>query len=917
MAAYAVKLTWSGAALGILLVLHIASSSKLVCHMTNWAQYRPSGGKFTPDNIDPFLCTHVIYTLATINSFNEIVPVEWNDEEQFVMLYKVKDFNPALKTLLSVGGTVSGISPFIAMVAKPENRAIFIKSAINYLRTHNFDGLNLAWEYPAHNGSPKEDKEKFTLLVTELSRAFGDEAKENKKTQLLLSANVGALPTTVDKAYDVEKISALLDFMNVMTYDFHGHWEDVTGHNSPLYKSNVDSGTHIHYNIDSSVSYWITRGAPSDKLLLGFPTYGRTFRLSSGASGLGAPANGPADAGPYTRTEGFWSYYEICNFINSATVSWIDEQHVPYATYGSSWLGYDDKRSISSKVQWMTTNKLGGAHVWTMDMDDFAGSFCSEGPYPLINHLRMSMGKDAVIQPYDQLSTGFAPKPTTTPRPTTTRDPIADFCHGRPDGLYPNAADKTTYFQCFQGNTYLHRCQPGLIYYDSCKCCLVVLFILHIASSSKLVCHMTNWAQYRPGNGRFTPDNIDPFLCTHVIYALATINSFNQITPIEWNDEQQFVMLNNLKNFNPALKTLLSVGGTVNGVSPFIAMVARPETRAAFIKSAISYLRTHNFDGLNLAWEYPAHNGSPDQDKERFTLLITELVKAFEDDAKENRKTQLLLSANVAGIRTTIDRSYDVSKISILLDFLNVMTYDFHGHWESFTGHNSPLYQSPVDSGSHIHYNIDSSVSYWITLGAPAEKLLLGLPTYGRTYRLSSGASGLGAPSNGPADAGPYTRTAGFWSYYEICNFISSATVSWIDEQHVPYATYGSSWLGYDDKRSISSKVQWMTTNKLGGAHVWTLDMDDFAGSFCSEGPYPLINHLRMSMGFGTKPTTTPRPTTTRDPNVDFCHGRPDGLYPNAVDKTTYFQCFQGNTYLHRCPPGLIYQDSCKCCNWP
>lgn len=59
---------------------------------------------------------------------------------------------------------------------------------------------------------------------------------------------------------------------------------------------------------------------------------------------------------------------------------------------------------------------------------------------------------------------------------------------------------------------------------------------------------MTNWAQYRPSTGAFTPDNIDPFLCTHVIYSLATINSFNQLSPIEWNDEQQYGRLNSLKN---------------------------------------------------------------------------------------------------------------------------------------------------------------------------------------------------------------------------------------------------------------------------------------------------------------------------------------------------------------------------------
>uniref|UniRef100_A0A665SV39 chitinase n=1 Tax=Echeneis naucrates TaxID=173247 RepID=A0A665SV39_ECHNA len=446
---------------------------------------------------------------------------------------------------------------------------------------------------------------------------------------------------------------------------------------------------------------------------------------------------------------------------------------------------------------------------------------------------------------------------------------------------------------------------------------LSILLALHMASSNHLVCHMTNWAQYRPSLAKFTPDNIDPFLCTHVIYALATINSFNQISPIEWNDEQQYQRLNSLKNVNPALKTLLSVGGTVNGVSPFIAMVARPESRAAFIRSAISFLRTHNFDGLNLAWEYPGHNGSPQEDKERFTLLVVELSTAFEEDARENRKTQLLLSANVAGLQPTIDRAYEVSKISLHLDFINVMTYDFHGHWEAVTGHNSPLYRSSVDSGSHNNHNIDSSVSYWLSLGAPAVKLLLGFPTYGRTFRLITSANSLGAPTNGPADAGVYTRTSGFWAFYEICEFITSATGGWISEQEVPYATDGSAWVGYDNEQSFSSKVQWMTANNLGGAHVWTLDMDDFGGAFCSSGPYPLINHLRKSMGFSPKPTTTQAPTTTRNPIADFCRGRPDGLYENLADRTTYFQCFHGITYLHHCQPSLIYWDSCKCCNWP
>lgn len=134
----------------------------------------------------------------------------------------------------------------------------------------------------------------------------------------------------------------------------------------------------------------------------------------------------------------------------------------------------------------MTANKLGGAHVWTLDMDDFSGSFCSAGSYPLVNHLRVSMG-DYCSRPSSRFSSshpsasvdgdflpvsaGFPPKPTMPPTPATTRDPLADFCRGRPDGLYENAADKTTFLQCFKGITYVQHCQPGLVYMDSCKCC--------------------------------------------------------------------------------------------------------------------------------------------------------------------------------------------------------------------------------------------------------------------------------------------------------------------------------------------------------------------------------------------------------------------------------------------------------------
>lgn len=59
------------------------------------------------------------------------------------------------------------------------------------------------------------------------------------------------------------------------------------------------------------MKYWRDKGAPVEKLNMGFAAYGRTFRLSTQSSGVGAPASGPAAAGTFTREAGFWSYYEV------------------------------------------------------------------------------------------------------------------------------------------------------------------------------------------------------------------------------------------------------------------------------------------------------------------------------------------------------------------------------------------------------------------------------------------------------------------------------------------------------------------------------------------------------------------------------------------------------------------------------
>ncbi|KAB1258854.1 Chitinase-3-like protein 1 [Camelus dromedarius] len=333
----------------------------------------------------------------------------------------------------------------------------------------------------------------------------------------------------------------------------------------------------------------------------------------------------------------------------------------------------------------------------------------------------------------------------------------------------------------------------------------VVLVLLQSCLAYKLVCYYTSWSQYREGDGSCFPDAIDPFLCTHIIYSFANISN-NEIDTWEWNDVTLYNTLNALKSRNPNLKTLLSVGGWNFGSQRFSRIASNTESLKTFIKSVPTFLRTHGFDGLDLAWLFPGW-----RDKQHFTTLVKVLVGH--------------------------------------LDFINLLTYDFHGAWRQTIGHPSPLFRGQKDPRSDRFNNADYAVSYVLRLGAPADKLVMGIPTFGRTFTLASSKTDVGAPISGPGAPGQFTKEEGMFAYYEICEFLHGATVQRLLDQQVPYATKGNQWVGYDDQESVKNKAKYLKSRKLAGAMVWALDLDDFQGTFCGQNlHFPLTSAIKDAL---------------------------------------------------------------------
>lgn len=202
------------------------------------------------------------------------------------------------------------------------------------------------------------------------------------------------------------------------------------------------------------------------------------------------------------------------------------------------------------------------------------------------------------------------------------------------------------------------------------------------------------------------------------------------LKPFGEEDETVYKDVIKLKEYAPGLQVVLSVGGA-NNDQGFHEIIPTLKDREEFAVRSARYLKSIGFDGLDLDWEFPAWY-RPFEERFQFQLLLQELHYVY-----KNPIFNLTLSVAVAASKSIIDRSYRVAQMAPYVDFVSMMGYDLHSFkwYLPLTGHNSPLYSRTDEWTMFTIVNLNFTAFYWIQLGMPREKLVIGLPTYGQSYQ--------------------------------------------------------------------------------------------------------------------------------------------------------------------------------------
>lgn len=386
------------------------------------------------------------------------------------------------------------------------------------------------------------------------------------------------------------------------------------------------------------------------------------------------------------------------------------------------------------------------------------------------------------------------------------------------------------------------------------------------ASGKNVVVYFPNWGIYNVAHRSITVGMIPWDKVTVINHAFFEVDSSFKLASTDtfadfdkmmdhsegWDTNQlrgHFGEYKYYKNLYPNVKIIISVGGWTRGQN-FHAMAASTSSRAVFIQSVIDFLKKYPFiDGIDLDWEYPGVNRAADpndqydrgcpggpEDKQNFTSLLREIRQAYNNNGLSGK---LLTIAAPSGYDKLALQEPNV--YAQYLDWLNVMTYDMHGAWETTTNHQSPLYANPNDpSGTSPvdiknKYNTDSAMkTLQQVYNIPAEKLYVGSPFYSRGWKgVTGGVNGMYGTATGAA-TGTWDNAqspGGQYPYFTLKTMENQGGyVKYRDDTYTKtpwlYNASQGILLSYEDATSLGARCDYINSNGYGGLIIWEISGD-------------------------------------------------------------------------------------------
>lgn len=301
------------------------------------------------------------------------VPVGWNgvgtnDAGNFEQLRRFKELNPEVNLGFALGGwTLS--DEFSTAYATQEGRDKFVSETVRIFETYDFfNVVDFDWEYPggggkAGNAVSASDGANFELVLRDLRTALDDLSARTGRDFEVSIATAGGEEKLAN--LNLDGIDPHVDFYNVMTYDFHGGWENVTGHQAAM------TGDANNYDVTGAVDVFENAGIELSKVVMGAPAYTRAWgNVADGGSfgyqqpGTGRDATGSFEAGVY-------DYKDLLNDVITGTrnLYWDDDNKAAFLYDGDEWSSMETTATIAGKAAYVEEKGLGGMMFWALSND--------------------------------------------------------------------------------------------------------------------------------------------------------------------------------------------------------------------------------------------------------------------------------------------------------------------------------------------------------------------------------------------------------------------------------------------------------------------------------------------------------------------------------------------------------------------